>query len=236
MLVRTCLTADGLPQEITGKEAVVVIDVLRASSTIITAFNSGCREVIPVASPEEALEMKKNLPKECLLGGEREALIIPGFDLGNSPQEYRPEIVRGKTLVMTTTNGTKALILSKGAASSLIGGFLNASAVTGKLASAPEVLLACAGTKGRFSLEDFAAAGAIAHRLSIRGAKLADLTMAACGLYLAYREKLEALLSASEHGQRIIRLGWQADISYCGQEDLCPVVPVFQENSLRIVI
>src|SRR5690554_3052027 len=148
------------PAEFAGK-TVVVIDVLRASSTILTALANGCPEVIPVAEPKEAFALAEKYGRDqVLLGGEREARKIRGFDLGNSPDEYGKEVVAGKKLIFTTTNGAKAFLEAGGAAEILVGAFLNISRVCSYLKKKKrEIFLFCAGRKGRLALEDLFCAG-----------------------------------------------------------------------------
>ncbi len=147
-------------RKLAGK-TVVVIDVLRATSTIATALANGCREVIPILEPADAEAVVRDLPPGSFLqGGERRGLKIPGFDLGNSPREYRPEVVGGKTVVLSTTNGTRAAILSREADAVAFGSLLNARAVADYCRErCSELILACAGRVGDFSLEDTVCAG-----------------------------------------------------------------------------
>lgn len=146
-----------------GQRTVVVIDVLRATSTILEALVNGARDVLPVESVEQAVRKAQELGREqVILCGERDVERVEGFDLGNSPLEYVPERVRGKTLVLTTTNGTRAILLGAGGTDCLIASFLNATATAERVVrSATDVLILCAGREGRFSLEDAVCAGVI---------------------------------------------------------------------------
>ncbi len=146
-------------------DIAVVLDVLRATSTITTALEKGCRYVIPVAEVEEARALAKDNPK-LILAGERGAVKLPGFQLGNSPLEFTPEKINGKEIVLTTTNGTGTIkAAAEKAKLVLIGSFLNARAVAKEAAKHSNILFACAGTNGRFSMDDTLAAGLIIKEL-----------------------------------------------------------------------
>ncbi len=156
------------PEELTGA-AVVVIDVLRASTVIACALAAGAREVIPCLEVEEARKIAAGLPKgEALLGGERHGLPIEGFDFGNSPAEYRPDLVAGRTVVFTTTNGTRAMNACHKASRVLIGAFVNCQAVCAALPPARPIHLLCAGTSGKITREDVLFAGLVAEPLDRR--------------------------------------------------------------------
>lgn len=235
MLVDVALSA----QEITNFEiqdkSVVVIDVLRSTSTMLTALVNGCTAVIPVKEPEEAWALAAE--EKALLGGERKCLKIPGFDLGNSPLEYRPEVVAGKKLILCTTNGTLALVNSRGARVLAIGALLNGRAVAGFLAQQGNpVLLACAGTRGEFALEDFLAAGLIIQELQRiwPGLKLSDKALAAQALYSVHARDLYQALLLGRNGRHLTELGFGADVAYCARTNLYQGVPIYQEG--RIIL
>ncbi len=233
------LTAAGLDQiELSGK-IVVVFDVLRATSTITTALQNGCRLVIPVLTPEEALATTTCLPTGTyLLGGERDAQKIFGFDLGNSPDEYQPDVVRDKTLIITTTNGTQAIgkALAGGAKAILAGSLLNVGAIAQCLSgSGEDVILACAGTKGQPALEDTLAAGAILNKLDLGPDELTTVAGQARELFLTNRQKLSALVKVTTHGQRLTGLGLEHDIDYCLRLDIFNVVPWFDWQQKGLV-
>jgi 2-phosphosulfolactate phosphatase len=153
------------PHELAGK-TVVVIDVLRATTTIIHALAAGAKEVIPLLEVEEARELAAKLPGRVVLGGERGGKQIEGFDLGNSPREYTPDAVGGKTLVFTTTNGTRAMLRCRQARRILIAGFVNFSAVCRELGDEDQIEIVCAGTDGHVTREDTLLAGAIVEECS----------------------------------------------------------------------
>lgn len=230
--------------DFTGK-TVIVIDVLRASSTILTALVNGCREIIPVVEPEEALTLVGNLRGSegtpWLLGGERRGLKLPDFDLGNSPLEYTKEIVGGKTLVFCTTNGTKALREAKEAEEILIGSFLNIGKVTSYLKTAgEEIALFCAGREGRPALEDLFCAGRITEDLlfASKNGLLPELSDTARIGMIAYRHLTTkgtvAAIAQTEHGQYLAAQGFTDDLRYCGQVDSLPQLAVYQDGRVKL--
>jgi 2-phosphosulfolactate phosphatase len=230
-------------QEIPGTDwlagrTAVVIDALRATSTITTALHCGARAVVPFLTPEEAKEAARSLPEgRYLLGGERHAVRIPGFHLGNSPLEYGREEVAGREILFTTTNGTRAIQAAAGASALCVASFLNAPAVARKLAeSGRDVVICCAGTEGTFSLEDTACGGAVLLELERLGVTLSlnDLGWVALELYRSYRGREAELLARSEHGRRLIGLGLEADLGYCAQVGVINAVPVLRDGRLVI--
>ncbi|MHB1420904.1 MAG: 2-phosphosulfolactate phosphatase [Bacillota bacterium] len=229
-------TEDMLPDEMPGKTAVI-IDVLRATSTIVTALANGCQEIIPVLTPEEAFHCRPALPEgSCLLAGERHGLLIPGFDLGNSPREYTADMVGGKSIIITTSNGTRAIKGGEAAKEILIGSFLNARAVAREIASlGNNVILICAGTLGRFSLDDFLAAGAILFRLKtiFPQADYSDAAQGAAMLFASCQEDLVEILGSCVHGTKLKDLGFESDLEFCTVLDRWDIVPVCQHGKIR---
>ena len=229
-----------LPGELENIEAdghvAVVIDVLRASTTIVKALANGASQVIPLDTVEAARNQQAQEP-ELLLCGERDAHPLPGFDLGNSPREYTKERVGGKGLVLTTTNGTRALqaVEKAGAGTIVVGAFTNRQAVIDFCASSHgPLLLACAGCQGRFSLEDALCAGAIIAGLG-EGFYLTDAARACLTLYEHWGlEQLASLVTASEHGQRLQRKGYGEDIMVAMAVDTYSVVPIYQDGKIRL--
>lgn len=225
------------PAELRGGVAVV-IDVLRATSTIVHALAAGALGVIPCGDIEDARRIAAAAPVGAvLLGGERKGLKIPGFDLGNSPDEYAPEVVGGRKIAMTTTNGTRALICAKEARRILIGALSNESAVVERLASETgPVHLICAGTEGKITLEDVLCAGGIAHWLDLaaRDATPADdathlamILFESCGRDYdrVHEERVLATLKQSRGGRNLIECGLEADIGTCAEQDKFAIVP-----------
>lgn len=215
----------------------VVVDVLRATSTVVTALACGCRAVIPAETVEEAWRLVDTFPDraQVIVGGERGGLAPPGFDRGNSPREYTAGVA-GKILVLTTTNGTRA-VRRAGSDLVLVMGFLNLPAVVEYIAHrAQSVTVICAGTAGRFSWEDFACAGMLVHYLEERGTSFTrgDGALAAAAAYRSWPDDLPSLLGAGNHGRRLVALGLGEDLEFCGRAGVYAVVPVYRGN--RIVL
>lgn len=239
MKINLVLTADEIKTEQLKDKSAAVFDILRATSTIVTAMANGCREVIPVVTVEEALSFSQR--ENIILGGERNSFKIPGFHHGNSPLEYTTEKVKGRTLVLTTTNGTRAIRgASKGAAQVLIGSLLNAGAVAREIIRlGKDATLVCAGTRGKFSLEDTVAAGMViceVMRTAAEGSiKLeSDLVVAAYQLALHYREEPLQILNHSLHGQKLADMGLSEDLTWCASLNLIDLVPVYREGKITI--
>jgi len=222
-------------QRLTGL-SVVVIDVVRASTTIVTALAHGARGVLPVATPEDALARARAWPAgEAVVGGERGGSPPPGFDCGNSPAEYTPERVAGRTVVFTTTNGTRALLAVEGARRVAVGGFVNARAVVAWLVrQGSDVLLVCAGESGRFCLEDAACAGVLADgfRAARPEAFVSDSARAAGLLHAHYAGDLGAMLDDAAWAQMLVAQGRGADLPLCAALDAFDVVPVARDRVL----
>ncbi|MBI4496581.1 MAG: 2-phosphosulfolactate phosphatase [Chloroflexi bacterium] len=234
----TFTPADLAQQDRTGR-IVVVLDVVRASTTIIQALAHGCARVLPQATVEEARSLAATLPpRERLLGGERNGQRISGFDLGNSPREYTAERVRDKTLVFTTTNGTRTLQAAQGADSILVGAFANLPAVVQKLAAAGRpVLLAAAGRLDRPVLDDVVCAGMFVQQLQERqpeGGSLSDAALLAWQVYRAYEGRLVEALRLSASGQALLRLGreYEDDLRCCAQVGVSSLIPAVNDGAL----
>ena len=222
-------------EELAGK-AAVVIDVLRATSTITTALANGADTVVPVLTPEEAFQVVRDNPgREFLLGGERKAVLIPGFHRGNSPLEYTASQVKGFPVLFTTTNGTRAIRRAAGASHVYIASFLNAPAVARELAAlGKDVAICCAGTHEQFSLEDAGCAGAILEFLSGPGANLEmnDMGYVARELFRQFDGRVADLLHLSEHGQNLLKLGLAEDLLFCAQLGSSTLLPRYVEGQV----
>jgi len=216
--------------DLEGRVAVV-IDVLRATTTICTALANGADTVVPVLTPEEARQVASDNPDRAfLLGGERKSLLIPGFHYGNSPLEYTESRVKGRPILFTTTNGTRAIRRAAGATQVYIASFLNAPAVARELRQLErDVAICCAGTHDQFSLEDTACAGAILEYLGGPETPLevSDLGLVARQLFRQYDGRLGDLLHLSEHGQNLLKLGLQEDLLFCAQLGTLTHLPRF---------
>lgn len=215
---------------------VVVIDVLRATSAICTAFHHGVDRIIPVATIEEA-EQYKN--RGFMAAAERHGEIVSGFEFGNSPFSYMGENIKGKTIVLTTTNGTQAINVSRDAHKVVIGSFLNLTVLSDYLLNAnKDVILLCSGWKNKFNMEDTLLAGAIAKRLLAdpNFYTTCDSSMAAVSLYELGKKNLNKFLENSSHRRRLQRLDLERDIKYCLTSDQCPVIPVLDGNVLEAMV
>ena len=215
----------------------VAIDVLRATTTIITALVAGCTDIRPCGTVEEAREVAGGLPAgRTLLGGERHNVKIEGFDLGNSPLEYTAEVCQGKTLVMTTTNGTRAVLRAAEAERVLIAGFVNFSAVCEQLRQDRRpVHIVCAGTDGAVTLEDTLLAGALVHRLCAGSdPQLNDSAQLAWDGFKQRGSCLLAALEISEGARRLLELDHGRDIGFAAGVDRFHLVPVLRQDPLRV--
>jgi len=217
---------------------VVVIDILRATSVIVHAMSQGAREVIPVKTVEEAFQMAKTFPPNTtLLGGERGSQKIEGFDLGNSPREYWAEKVRGKRLILTTTNGTKAFHAVSHGKKVLVGSFFNIRAVAEQCFKLDQDLLIYpSGDEGEFSLEDTVCGGMLIDGIIKKGRKSFTLTDASRSAHILF-QKFEANIAESfylsQHGRDLVDRGFEEDLPYCAQVDLTKLVPVFKDGVIR---
>ncbi len=230
------------PAEVSGR-VVAIIDVLRASTTIAAALANGARAVFPLENPEEIVNRSKSFERsDVRTAGERKMLAIPGFDLGNSPLEFTREAVEGKTILLTTTNGTAALLaVQNGAAREvLVASYVNFTPVLGRLRAAAragvDVSLVCAGRERQFSLEDAACAGRFVKQLA-RRRSTADLNDAARTCVLLnrrYGDRLDRLFADSAHGRALAEAGFAADLDACARVDAWPVVPVYQDRQIML--
>jgi 2-phosphosulfolactate phosphatase len=220
--------------------SVVVVDVLRSSTTIAWALRSGAAKVIPVESVEEATRLAHTLDaKTRLLCGEREGKKVGGFDLGNSPREYVRERVEGKTLVFASTNASPLMAKALGGYEQRLLGYVNLGAVTDALRKAgADVAIVCAGRNGRFSLEDAACAGALVRRLRgvVPGLALNDAAEMAADYDHAHGHDVEAILRRSEHGRYLIELGFEEDLPVCAAVDQVPIVPLLKDGRITLPV
>lgn len=219
--------------------AVVVIDVLRATTTIVRALEAGAAAVIPVLEPEDATAVRSRIGRDrVLLGGERDAQKIIGFDLDNSPASYTPEVVANKTIAFTTSNGTRALqrVGHSGAATVLCAALVNRNAVVKALENthATEGLLVCAGQDGAFSFEDFLCAGAIASAFLERRpeAELSDAARAAAVMFRGASPRLADAVASGTHAQMLADKGFGEDILACADIDTSEFVPIYRDGEI----
>lgn len=228
-------TPDALAPADRRSSTVLVVDVLRASTTIVVALASGCVAVVPVGEAEEA---RGQAGSGVLIAGERGGESLPGFDLGNSPPEFTPERVGGRTVVLTTTNGTRALLATRGAPAVGIAALVNLGAVAAwALAGGRDVAVVCAGEDGAESLEDLACAGLIVEWLAQRVpvAELSPRATRAAALGRRYRGNLGALGADAPWARRLVASGRADDVAACLRLDTTPVVPVWEPGTGRVV-
>lgn len=218
-----CLSPELIHLYPVKERAVVVIDILRATSCMTTAFAHGVAGIRPFASLDDCLLMKK---QGYYTAGERDGKKVDGFDLGNSPFEYMDPALKGKRIAFTTTNGTQAIAKSIGAPEILVGSFLNLTALTDHLADVThDILLVCAGWKGKVNLEDTLFAGAVVEKLKAIATPSCDAPLIAQRLYLQSRTNMVDYLQDSSHVKRLARLNIQKDIEFCLTADQYNVVP-----------
>ena len=238
MRVDVAFTPAELPKGAAAGRTVVVIDVLRATSTMVHALAKGARRIVPVTTVEEAVRKAEELGRDAvLLCGERDCQRIRGFDLGNSPEEFTSERVAGRTLVMSTTNGTPALLAAAGSAERLVGALLNAGAVAQRIAVAErDALILCSGREGRFAYEDAFCAGLVLRRLRRLRPRVRtdDAGRAALRLLGRGQGSPAPVLRRSAAARRLLELGLGQDVQFCAQVDLHDVLPVFVEQRIEL--
>jgi 2-phosphosulfolactate phosphatase len=225
------------PADVSGR-VVAVIDVLRASTTIAVALANGAKTVIPFESSEDVIIRSKSFTKsEVKLAGERKMHTVPGFDLGNSPREFTREAVEGKTVLLSTTNGTAALMSINGARDTVVAAYVNFSPVVALLRSAlrggTDVAILCAGHDRHFSLEDAVCAGKLARTVTkdLTGVTINDGAYAA-GLLDARYEDPTRVFADSEHGRALAEAGFADDLVVAATIDAYPVVPIYQDRQI----
>lgn len=228
-------TADELRENILADKAVIVIDVLRASVTIAQALYNGCKDIIPVESAERALDLMQKIGRQfVLLCGERDGQKIEGFDLGNSPFEYTEPVVRDKTLIFATTNGSKAIVKAASGEKVVIGSFVNFKEVAELVLNLnKDLAIVCSGKEGKFSLEDAVCGGMFVHKLQEqKKADLNDAAQAAAVLYLKHKDNLLKVLETCEHGKFLTSLGFEKDLAFCSQLNSLPVLPILENGRI----
>jgi len=219
--VRIVLTTEAVSAEHVRGTLCVVIDVLRASTTIVTALANGCPGVIPVETPEEARALARK--RNCLLGGEREGLKPEGFDFGNSPLEYASDRIDGRAIAFTTTNGTRAIRACAESDMLVIASFLNGREVIKLLKEeSRNILIVCAGTRGKATMEDTACGGMLLEGIRAGETPEAEEALA---LWNAHKNDLPSMMkNLSEHGRTLVELGFERDIEFAAHLNSCDIV------------
>lgn len=213
----------------------VVIDVLRACTTIAAALDAGARGVIPVGSVETAMRLAQSLGRDAtVLGGEVHSLRVEGFDVGNSPGDYRPETVAGKTLVLCTTNGARTLASLSAAGGCAAASFVNLGACVRRLAAVNRITVVCAGSGPSFSLEDFGCAGALVEALAREDpdAILDDGARTAREVWCRQEGDVQGFLRGTDHGRYLISLGFGEDVERAARLDSSSAVPLLRDGRL----
>lgn len=240
MRIDIIISAGDIKQEKVQDKTVIVIDMLRATSVIVTALANGCKEVIPVLTIPDALELAKEKRESCILGGERKAIKIEGFHCSNSPLEYTKELVKDKSIILTTTNGTRAITGCIGARDILIGAMINASAVARQaLLKGNDLIILNAGTYDEFSMDDFICSGYIidcildqaksANNLEV---ELSDIAKTAHYIYES-NEAIKDYIQKASHYKRLLNLGLLKDLEYCCEKSIIDIVPVFKDGIIK---
>jgi 2-phosphosulfolactate phosphatase len=231
--VEVCFMPGQYPLYAQDMGIVVVIDVLRATSAMVAAFENGVDRIIPVSTIEEA---RQYIGREgYIAAAERNGEVVDGFAYGNSPLAYVGQNLRGQTIVMTTTNGTKAINLAKDARKLVIGSFLNLTALSDWLVKQDDnILLLCSGWKDKFNLEDSVFAGAVMERLldSGRFGVEEDSSIAAKYMYMAARDNFMSILKAAPRRRRIQQLQLLPDVKYCLTPDQSTAIPILVDGEL----
>lgn len=231
------LTYSNVSEDDVRNRTVVVIDVLRACSTLVTALDNGARAVMPVSDMAEAGKIAGNLdPDVYRLGGERDGEKIDGYHLGNSPLEYTQQAVEDRDVILNTTNGTQALNCATSAKHLVAGCFLNAQRVVDFVREVDDrVTIVCAGRQNRLALEDTLCAGLLLDRLWEHDEPdaVTDSAHTAFTLYETDRDTLTPALRRSNHAERLAEQGYAEDLNYCFRIDTHPLLPYYAENRMR---
>ena len=223
----------------TAGRLVAIVDVLRASTTVATALGNGAKTVIPLEGADEVIFRSKEFTRsQILLAGEQKMHPITGFDIGNSPQAYTKEVVEGKTILLTTTNGTKTLLGVQGARDIVIASYVNFTAVLAmmKLAarSDTDIAIICAGDEGSFTLEDAACAGRYVKAIPKRAGSVVSNDAASASVLIEkkYGDNIEKVFKESSHGQALESAGFGDDLAAAAEVDSYPVVPIWQDRQI----
>jgi 2-phosphosulfolactate phosphatase len=231
-----------IPEEVCvsdiGDKAVLIVDILRATSTITTAIANGASFLIPVNTPAEAFSLYEKINREPLLGGEVDGKLIKGFHLGNSVTEYTASVVKNKPIIIRTTNGTRAVNVCSSARYLVIGCFLNQSSCCrflSKLGS--DILIVCSGKEGKFGIEDVVFAGACVNTISqivTSEINKSDSAVEAEMLYQHCKSDILQMLHNSEHGRYLINIGLGDDLALCAQVDTTTAVPIYRDGKIIV--
>ncbi|MBD3170807.1 MAG: 2-phosphosulfolactate phosphatase [candidate division Zixibacteria bacterium] len=236
MDIQTFFSAEAASQRNLEGRNVLVIDVLRATTSMITALTNGAKTIIPVESVVKARAMLSQFPKgTALLCGERGFDRLEGFHLGNSPMEYNRDAVNGKSLVFTSTNGTRGVTAGLKSDTMVMGAFINFPRPADYLVDLKKDLtIICCGTTGYFSLEDAVCGGMFIHYISknLRTFTTNDASEAAMALFRRYRDRIPMMMETCENGRQLSSMGYHQDVAYCSQIGKTDIVPISKGNEL----
>ena len=232
-------TAKDALRAVKRRDLIIVVDVLRCSSSIVNAFANGVKAVTPTETLKEAFALREQ-HSDYLLAGERKGRKPRGFDFGNSPSEFVQEAVEGRTVIMTTTSGARALVGCRQAEHVLVGAFLNAEAVAKKAAEIAKsngvnVSFLLAGEKGSFSLEDFLCAGAIASEFPVGAFGFSDEALAAVTAFDCAKDALVESVMKSRHAKHLTELGFGRDVEFSCTLNRFDLVPVFRDGNIALM-
>lgn len=236
MRIEVAFTVDEAARVDVQGATAVVVDVIRATTSIVAALEAGAAGVYPVGSSEDAIKLLQSLGREdTLLAGERRGLPIEGYHLGNSPSEFTRDRVGGKRVIMNTTNGTRALLAAESADRVLAAGFVNLAAAARMASEAERVVVVCAGREGRFALDDAVCAGGMVGRLRERcsdGVELDDGAAAALELALTHDPDTD-FLARTAAGRALAEVGLAGDLPLCARLDATKLVPEMRDRVVR---
>ncbi|MBS7657300.1 MAG: 2-phosphosulfolactate phosphatase [Candidatus Bathyarchaeia archaeon] len=230
---------NAIKKVIDRRDIIIVIDVLRFSSSVINAFANGAKEIIPTKTLSEAYKLRKQYPN-YVLAGERKGLKPYRFDLGNSPLEFKESVIKGKKLIFTTTSGTQTLVSIKSDNWVFIGGFLNARTVGLKAYEMARkenvgICIILAGKKGAFSLEDFLGGGAIISNIPLNEINLSDIGIASLMAFKQVENSLFEIISLSEHAKELLKLGLENDIKFSCMLNCFEIAPIYRDKIIKII-
>lgn len=239
MKINVLFTPQGADELFFTGKTTVVIDILRATTTIAVALNNGAREVVPVGSVDFAMKLSGSVAGgQTLLCGERNTKMVEGFNLGNSPREFTEEEVKGKSLVLYTTNGSKAIVKAKFSETLITASFNNLEAVVDYLNNMnQDVQILCAGSNGRYCIEDTACAGNLIRRIQEfnTDVELSDSAKSSLVIFDSFGQDLSKMLKDCEHGKILIDNDFEKDLDFCAQLNNLNVVPVYDSGVIKVV-
>ena len=233
MRIDTYFTVEELDPTTIEGATVIVVDVVRATTTLIEALANGARGIYPTASTEEAVKLAQSLGREdTLLCGERKGSKVAGFDLGNSPREFTREAIAGKRLVMSTTNGTRALTKAQHGVRLLPCAFANLSAVAASVRGVERIVVLCAGREGRFTLDDALCAGHLVRKVQGDGECMLNDASQAASAWAGFRKPTRKFLETTDGGRALVEIGLGDDLDICADVDRHPIVAEMRDKTI----